>query len=61
MGEVYAQADLITIHVPLSPKTRGMISGQEIGYMKPGVFLICTARGGLIDETAVLAGLESGQ
>ncbi len=61
IGEVYAQADLITIHVPLSPKTRGMISGQEIGYMKPGVFLICTARGGLIDETAVLAGLESGQ
>lgn len=61
LNELYAQADIISLHIPLGPKTRKMISGQEIGYMKPGVFIICAARGGVIDETALLAGLDSGQ
>ncbi len=59
--ELFSQSDFITIHVPLSPETRGMINGESFGTMKRGVRLICTARGGIVDETALLAALESGQ
>ncbi len=59
--ELYARSDFISIHVPLNPETRGMINGGSFGTMKRGVRLICTARGGIVDETALLAALESGQ
>ena len=59
--ELYVQSDFISIHVPLNPETRGMINGGSFGTMKRGVRLICTARGGIVDETALLAALESGQ
>jgi D-3-phosphoglycerate dehydrogenase len=49
------------MHIPLSPQTRNLIDGQAIGHMKRGVYLICAARGGVIDETALLNALESGQ
>lgn len=58
---LYPRADFITIHVPLNPDTRGMIGGQALGRMKRGVYLVCAARGGIIDETALLGALESGQ
>jgi len=58
---LYSQSDIISLHIPLTPKTRNMIDGQAIGYMKRGVFLICAARGGIIAETALLSALESGQ
>lgn len=61
LENLYARADYISIHVPLTPSTRGMIDGQAIARMKRGVRIICTARGGIIDETALLAALESGQ
>jgi D-3-phosphoglycerate dehydrogenase len=61
LAEVYRRSDFISLHVPLSPDTRGMIGGQALGQMKRGVRLICTARGGVIDETALLGALESGQ
>jgi D-3-phosphoglycerate dehydrogenase len=61
LSEVYAQSDIITLHVPLTRETRGMIDGQALAHMKRGVRLICTARGGVIDETALLGALESGQ
>jgi D-3-phosphoglycerate dehydrogenase len=61
LDEVYARSDFISLHVPLSQGTRGLINGQALGYMKSGVRLVCTARGGLIDETALLGALESGQ
>jgi D-3-phosphoglycerate dehydrogenase len=61
LAELYKRADIISLHVPLTPVTRGLINGQALGHMKRGVRLICTARGGLIDETALLAALESGQ
>lgn len=60
LHELYRRSDIITIHVPLSPETRGMINGQALGLMKRGVRLVCTARGGIIDETALLGALESG-
>lgn len=61
LSEVYAQSDIITLHVPLTRETRGMIDGQALAHMKRGIRLICTARGGVIDETALLGALESGQ
>jgi len=61
LDELYARSDFISLHVPLLPETRGMINGQALALMKRGVRLICTARGGIIDETALLGALESGQ
>jgi D-3-phosphoglycerate dehydrogenase len=59
--ELYARSDLITLHMPLTLETRHMINGQSLGHMKRGVRIICAARGGIIDETALLGALESGQ
>ena len=61
LTDLYHQSDFISLHIPLSPETRNMIDGQAIGHMKRGIRLICAARGGVIDETALLAALESGQ
>lgn len=60
-NELFARCDFISLHVPLNSETRGMINGQTLGLMKRGVRLICTARGGVIDETALLGALESGK
>jgi D-3-phosphoglycerate dehydrogenase len=54
-------ADFVSIHIPLTPETRGLLNSQTLGMMKRGAYLICTARGGIIDETALLGALESGQ
>jgi len=59
--ELYAQSDFITLHVPLTPDTKGMISQQAFSQMKRGVRLICAARGGVVDEDALLEALNSGQ
>jgi D-3-phosphoglycerate dehydrogenase len=61
LPELYARSDFISLHLPYSPETRRMIEGQALGQMKRGVRLVCTARGGLIDETALLGALELGQ
>ena len=58
---LFAQSDYISLHVPLTDKTRGMIDEAALRKMKPGVRIICAARGGIIDEDALLAALESGQ
>lgn len=55
------KADFVTIHVPLSDKTRGYISAPEIAHMKKGVVVFNFARGGLVDEPAMLEALESGK
>ncbi len=61
LQELYTRSDYISLHVPLIPETRGMIGAHTLAQMKPGVRLVCTARGGLIDEAALLDALESGQ
>lgn len=61
LTDLYARADMISLHIPLTPDTRNIIDGQAFAYMQRGVVLICTARGGLIDETALVSALESGQ
>jgi len=55
------QADFVSLHVPLSAQTRGMLDAARLKLMKPEAFLICTARGGLIDERALLTALNSGK
>ena len=61
LSELYAQSDFITFHLPLTPESKGMVNGQSFALMKPGVRIVDAARGGIIDETALLAALEQGQ
>jgi D-3-phosphoglycerate dehydrogenase len=61
LDELYARSDYISLHVPLTLETRGMIDQAALGRMKAGVRLVCTARGGLIEEDALLEALDSGQ
>jgi D-3-phosphoglycerate dehydrogenase len=61
LQEVFTQSDFLSIHVPFNPDTKRMIDGAAFGSMKRGIRLVCTARGGIIDETALLSALESGQ
>ena len=57
---LYRQSDFISLHVPLLPETRMMIGEKELAMFRAGSVLINTARGGLIDESALLAALQSG-
>ena len=59
--EIIEGSDFITVHVPLTEQTRGMIGEKEIQRMRDGVFLINCARGGIIDEKALYKGLKSGK
>lgn len=59
--ELYAQSDVITLHLPLLPETRGMLNKEAFDKMKRGAYLVCAARGGVIDEDALLTALNSGQ
>ena len=61
MEEVFAQADYITLHVPLSPKTRGIVDAAAIAKMKDGVHLLNFSRAELVDADALKAALESGK
>jgi len=61
LDELYARSDFITLHIPLLVDTRNMINSAALAKMKKGVRIICAARGGVIDETALLEGLKSGQ
>lgn len=58
--ELIAESDIVTIHVPLSAATRGMIGAAELARMRHGVFLVNCSRGGIIDEAALLAALDGG-
>jgi glyoxylate reductase len=58
MNSLLAESDFISVHVPLTPDTRGMIDGPKFHRMKAGAFLINTARGPVVDEAALVAALE---
>jgi D-lactate dehydrogenase len=58
LDAVLAESDIVTLHVPLMPQTHHLINAAAIARMKPGVMLINTSRGGLIDTVAVIAGLK---
>lgn len=61
LDEIYARADYITVHTPLSKETRGLINAEAFSKMKDGVMVINCARGGIIDEQDLIAALDSGK
>ena len=61
LGDLFRRADFITLHTPLTEKTRNIIDAAAIATMKSGVRIVNCARGGLIDEAALRAALESGK
>lgn len=61
LNDLLRAADFVTMHVPLRPETRNMISTAQLALMKPTAYLINTARGGVIDEGALLTALNEGQ
>ena len=58
--ELLPQVDYLSLHVPLTADTRGLIAGPALARMKPSAVLVNCARGGIVDETALLAALENG-
>ncbi len=60
LDELLKQSDYVTLHLPVTPDTRDIINKDTLAKMKPGSVLINTARGGLVDENALVAALESG-
>jgi glycerate dehydrogenase len=61
IAELLARADVLSLHCPLTPDTRLMIGARELAVMKPDAVLINTARGGLVDSTALAAALRAGR
>ena len=60
LAGVFAQSDVVSLHVPLTAETRGMIDGPLLAAAKPGSFLVNTARGAVVDVDAALAALARG-
>ncbi len=61
LDDLYARSDIISVHAPLSPATRGLVGDDAFAKMKSGVLIVNTARGPLIDEKALLRALDSGR
>ncbi|PYM52969.1 MAG: hydroxyacid dehydrogenase, partial [Candidatus Rokuibacteriota bacterium] len=58
--ELLARADVVSIHLVLSERTRGLIGTRELGLMKPSAYLVNTSRGPIVDEAALVHALRSG-
>ncbi|NOZ71874.1 MAG: hypothetical protein GXP38_08165 [Chloroflexi bacterium] len=58
--DLLAEADFVSIHIPLRPQNKNLIGARELALMKPQAYLINTARGGIVDEEALLATLRAG-
>ncbi len=61
LADLLARADVITLHTPLTEKTRNILSAEALAKTRKGVLIVNCARGGLVDEAALRAALESGQ
>lgn len=61
LDDLFAAADVITLHCPLTPETKHLIGAASLAKMKPGVMLINTSRGALVDTRAAVEGLKSGR
>lgn len=58
--DLLAQSDILSIHLVLSDRTRGLIGARELGLMKPSAYLVNTSRGPIVDEPALIQALENG-
>jgi phosphoglycerate dehydrogenase-like enzyme len=61
LEELLGQADFVSLHCPLNEHTRGLLGPRELALMKPGAYLINTARGGIVDEQALYEALKAGR
>ncbi len=61
LDDLFAQADIVSVHTPLTDETRGLINAGAFARMKPGAIFINTARGGVVDQAALIAALRSGR
>ena len=61
LATIWRESDAISLHCPLTDDNRGLLDAQTLAACRPGVIIVNTARGGLIDEAALLAALRSGQ
>jgi (S)-sulfolactate dehydrogenase len=61
LAPLLGEADVVSLHVPLTPETRGLIGADALAGMKPGAVLINAARGGVVDEAALAAALRAGR
>jgi D-3-phosphoglycerate dehydrogenase len=61
LEDLFSRADAVTLHVPLTPETRAMVNAGRLRLMRPGATLLNFARGGIVDEEAVIAALDSGK
>ncbi len=61
LEELFRRADIITVHVPLTPETTGLINADSFKLMKPGVRIVNCARGGVVDEAALVDAMGSGK
>jgi phosphoglycerate dehydrogenase-like enzyme len=57
--ELFARSDILSVHVQLSDRTRGLVGARELGIMKPSAYLINTARGPIVDEAALVQALQA--
>jgi D-3-phosphoglycerate dehydrogenase len=60
LDELFTRSDVVTLHTPLTDSTRNILNAEAFAKMKKGVYIVCAARGGVIDEAALLAALDSG-
>jgi D-3-phosphoglycerate dehydrogenase len=60
LADVLARADVVTVHLPRTPETTGLIGEAELAAMRPGARLVNTARGGIVDDAALAKAVESG-
>ncbi len=61
LGEILRTSDIVSLHVPLTPTSRHMISAAELAQMKPSAYLINTCRGPVVDEPALITALQDGK
>jgi len=61
LADLFRQSDIITLHCPLTPKTRHLVDAATLAAMKPGVMLINTSRGAVVDTRALIAALKAGR